>query len=187
MKYNLYYKYYKLLIAENEYIISLGIDNTLTGEKATPSARSNVLFYEKNEGSFGHAAGIGETEEDALKMCVWEIKQYLSGKSGVEYTPKPDFKNTDISALNEVVLPYKFVGIIDKDNTATVLFKRESNGLIILTDKGALTLRMEKDILTTLCNNIDKFKESDIDKATEKYLKSHSFFPTFEATFKKHK
>jgi len=91
-------KYYKLQINENEYLI------ILSKNKSGIVAKTNESFYDKNEESFVNAVGVGETEDVALKMCVWEIKQYITGKSGMDSVKNKDYLNTDISTLRETTI-----------------------------------------------------------------------------------
>ena len=75
IEYDYRYKHLQLIAGHNKIIIELSKDTMF--KQTSFSVKSNLLFLENDE-TWGHAVGVGSNEQDALKMCLAEIKDYLN-------------------------------------------------------------------------------------------------------------
>ena len=164
IKYNYCYKYVKININSIDIIIELSFDNTL-GEDMY-SAKTNLLFKDEN-GDYGHACGVGRTEEISLKMCLNEIKQYfnLSGDISEDYT--------------DLDIPKKIT--IDYNKKPIVLFiKKENNQQIILTNKNKILIDYDENVVEYISKNIKLFVNQSIDNQSGDYFKTMGFEDNFD-------
>ena len=94
IEYDYRYKHLQLIAGPHKIIIELSKDNMF--KETSYSVKSNLLFLDNDE-TWGHAVGVGNNEQDALKMCLSEIRNYLN----YEFTP----------ILQELDMPKKFTFI----------------------------------------------------------------------------
>lgn len=168
MKYNYCYKYVKININSIDIIIELSFDNTL-GEDMY-SAKTNLLFKDEN-GDYGHACGVGRTEEISLKMCLNEIKQYLNIEDEI---------NDNI----ELDIPRK-ITIIHKNKPIILFVKNENEQQIILTKKGRIYIDSNENILDYITKHIKLFIKNGIDNFSKDFFKENNFEPIFDNLFVK--
>ncbi len=168
LHYDYGYKHYKLKIDEQEIFIELSIDNFMNQE--TYSAKTNYLFFDNNERSWGHACGVGANEENAINMCLQEVKCY----TGIEL-PIPE---------EDISIPQR-ITIENKNNIDVFYNLKENESNKLLTSHGVDIISLEsKDILTFVLENINKYKGCGVE--LEKVDKNIQFKNIFETLTKKY-
>lgn len=166
-KYRHDYKYLQLKINMLNIIIELSKDNTF-GEM-TYSAKTNVMFQDEY-GDWGHAVGVGQTEKDALDMCINEIRDYVKQNFSLQ------FKNVSI--------PQKFV--YDFKNNIIVLNINENNGeYTILTPNGSKNIG-KVNIVETINKRAKEFSQYNVPEYSKELFEQFGFKKTFDALTEKY-
>lgn len=165
-KYRYDYKYLNLKINSLNIIIELSKDNTLGN--TSYSAKTNLMFKDKY-GDWGHAVGVGSNEQEALEMCLAEIKGYLN------YEFSPIFKELNIPT--KIVFEYK-------KKTIVLNIEQLDNTFSILTPKGRKNI-ITDDIVQYISNNYKEFIHDSVDNYSEKLFKMYNFNKTFDAMTEK--
>lgn len=133
------------------------------------SAKSNLLFLDNDE-TWGHAVGVGGNEEDAVKMCLAEIRDYLN----YEFTP----------IMQELNIPKK-ITFIYKRRTIILYIEQLDNNFSILTKNGRKNI-VTNDIVEYIANNPKEFVNDSVDNYSEQLFKMYNFNKPFDAMTKKY-
>jgi len=165
-KYNFSYKYFKLKYKNLNLIIELSKDNTLG--KMIYSAKTNYMFRDKS-GDWGHACGVGSNEDEALKMCLGEVREFLEIDNNSKLA---DF-------LFNTYLPQKVVFL--NESNAIVLFAQNVNKNIeILTSCGIKEIDLQTDLIDFLTKNIKEYCSIGVKDTSSKFLTEHHFENIFD-------
>ena len=160
-KYRHDYKYIKIDVNNFEIIIELSRDNTLG--KMTYSAKTNLMFLDEFD-CWGHAVGVGRSEEDALEMCYNEMHNYTN--QDFEYQPEI------------VEIPQKIVYEYKKE-TIVLNFEECGDKYIILTPNGKKEI-VSKNIIKTIADNQKEFASDSIPYYDEKLFTQFEFGKPFD-------
>lgn len=138
IEYDYRYKHLQLIAGAHKMIIELSRDNMFN--EISYSAKSNLLFLDNDE-TWGHAVGVGGNEEDAVKMCLAEIRDYLN----YEFTP----------IMQELNIPKK-ITFIYKRRTIILYIEQLDNNFSILTKNGRKNIvkMILLSILLTILKNL---------------------------------
>lgn len=166
-KYRYNYKYLNLKIKSLNIVIELAKDNTLGN--TSYSAKTNLMFKDEYE-DWGHAVGVGSNEQDALKMCLTEIREYLNQ----EFSP----------VLEELNIPTKIV-FEYKKKTIVLNIEQLDNCFSVLTTNGRKNI-ITDDIVEYIANNPKEFINDSVDNYSEQLFKMHNFSKPFDAMTKKY-
>ena len=166
-KYRYGYKYLNLKINSLNIVIELAKDNTLGN--TSYSAKTNLMFQDEY-GDWGHAVGVGSNEQDALKMCLSEIRDYLNH----EFTP----------IIEKLDIPTKIV-FEYKRQTIVLNVERNDNNFRILTLNGIKNI-IADDIIEYISKNPKEFVDDSVDKYSEQLFKKYNFNKPFDAMTKKY-
>lgn len=165
------YKHLKLKINSLEIIIEISCDNTLN--KMVYAAKTNYLFKDEF-GDWGHACGVGNSEDEALTMCIQEIENYLNMKINDKINKinlnMP--KRLTIQLRNDVIILY----VIDKDG-----------GQVIVSKDNEIKIGNE-DVIKFVSKNLKLFKNKGIDKSSVENLKlkeNYQFFDNLSYKYKR--
>lgn len=166
IEYDYRYKHLQIIAGSVKMIVELSKDTMLN--ETTYSAKSNLLFFDKDE-TWGHAVGVGSDEQEALKMCFGEIKEYTG-------------YDVDVNQITEINLPKKIV--IEYKHKPIVLFA-EQNGdnYSFLTPNGRKNI-VADDIIRYICDHVKEFKNDDVDYHDEKLFEKYNFSKPFDAMSK---
>ncbi len=170
LKYCYTYKYIKIKYNEKEIVIAISKDTMLSSTSFT--AQSNILFYDTDEESWGHASGVGKDEYSALNMCHKEICKYLN-------TTKNLLDNSKTTEFP------KKITISNKGNTIIFLLT-DKDGIEILTNKGKINLSPNTSIIKYLEKNIKSLSNLGIVSEDIEFLKNNGYDLLFEQTFEKY-
>ncbi|MBO5910493.1 MAG: hypothetical protein J6Q15_03180 [Clostridia bacterium] len=163
IEYDIAYKHLGLDVGDKKIIVELSLDNMM-GEK-TFSATSNLLFFDSDE-TWGHACGVGETEHDALNMCINEIENYTNS-------------NVDTNMVYETDLPKRLTFVYKKE-TVILYFKKVDNEYILLTSQGIIKIPNELDLIKYIDKNAKKLSKLGIKQYSKEYFQNHKFEELFE-------
>lgn len=166
-KYRYDYKYLNLKINSINIVIELSKDNTLGN--TSYSAKTNLMFKDEY-GDWGHAVGVGNNEQDALKMCLLEICEYLN----CEMLP----------TIEDLKMPTKIV-FEWKKKTIVLNIEQYDNYFSILTPKGRKNI-ITDDIVEYISNHPKEFIKDSVDNYSEQLFKMFNFSKPFEAMTKKY-
>lgn len=166
-KYRYDYKYLNLKINSLNIVIELSKDNTLGN--TSYSAKTNFMFKDEY-GDWGHAVGVGSNEQDALNMCLLEIREYLN------YEFPPTFE--ELKMPTKIVFEYK-------KRTIVLNIEYLDNCFSILTPKGRKNIDTD-DIIEYISNNPKEFINDSVDNYSEQLFKMYNFNKTFDAMTKKY-
>lgn len=166
-KYRYNYKYLNLKIKSLNIVIELAKDNTLGN--TSYSAKTNLMFKDEY-GDWGHAVGVGNSEQDALKMCLAEIREYLNQ----EFSP----------LLEELNIPTKII-FEYKKKTIVLNIEQLDNSFSILTTNGRKNI-ITDNIVEYIANNPKEFINDSVDNYCEQLFKMHNFSKPFDAMTKKY-
>ncbi|MBQ7467081.1 MAG: hypothetical protein IJS74_03320 [Clostridia bacterium] len=165
LHYDYGYKHLKYVVGNVEMLIELSVDNFM--EQETYSAKTDYLFYDDKEQSWGHACGVGSSEDQALKMCLGEIKDY----TGIN----PILSSKDDSIPQRITIE-------NKDDIVILYYLNNNDGDNLLTLKGTETINLgEFDILTYLIKNYKQYKDCSVETEkldTDKNIQFKSIFET---------
>lgn len=167
IEYDYRYKHLQLIAGAHKMIIELSRDNMFN--EISYSAKSNLLFLDNDE-TWGHAVGVGGKEEDAVKMCLAEIRDYLN----YEFTP----------IMQELNIPKK-ITFIYKRRTIILYIEQLDNNFSILTKNGRKNI-ITDDIVEYIANNPKEFINDSVDNYSEQLFKMHNFSKPFDAMTKKY-
>ena len=166
LKYDYAYKYLHLPMEKLKIILELSVD-TMTGKKNV-CAKSNLLFQDEY-GDWGHAVGVASEEQEALKMCFGEIKEYTG-------------YDVDVNQITEINLPKKIV--IEYKHKPIVLFvEQNGDNYSFLTPNGRKDV-VTDDIIRYICGHVKEFKNDDVDYHDEKLFAKYNFSKPFDAMSK---
>lgn len=166
-KYRYDYKYLNLKNKSLNIVIELARDNTFGN--ALYSAKTNFMFKDEY-GDWGHAVGVGNNEQEALKMCLQEICKYL---------------NCEISpTIEDLKMPTKIV-FECKKKTIVLNIEQYDNYFSILTPKGRKNI-ITTDIVEYISNHPKEFIHDSIDNYSEQFFKMYNFSKPFDAMTKKY-
>ena len=168
-KYRYDYKYLNLKIKSLNIVIELSKDNTFVN--TSYSAKTNLMFQDEY-GDWGHAVGVGDNEQNALKMCLAEIKEYLSLNN--EFSP----------VLEELNIPTKIV-FEYKKKTIVLNIEQLDNSFSILTTNGRKNI-ITDNIVEYIANNPKEFINDSVDEYSEHLFKKYNFNKPFDAMTKKY-
>lgn len=160
MKYDYAYKYLKVNVGTLTIIIELSISNMLG--KLIYSASSNVSFFDDD--TWGRACGVGDTEKEALIMCLNELGLYLSTDSNFL-----DYEEC-------VTFPYR-ITFTYNDKNFVLLFKKCGNRIELMLSCGVVHIE-ETDILKYIEENI-QILSNQCEINLQSRIKN-GFYPTFE-------
>ena len=167
IEYDYRYKHLQLITGAHKMIIELSRDNMFN--EISYSAKSNLLFLDNDE-TWGHAVGVGRNEEDAVKMCLAEIRDYLN----YEFTP----------IMQELNIPKK-ITFIYKRRTIILYIEQLDNNFSILTKNGRKNI-VTNNIVEYIANNPKEFINDSVDNYSEQLFKMHNFSKPFDAMTKKY-
>ena len=162
IEYDMAYKHLGLDVVDKKIVIELTIDNMMG--KKTFSATSNFMFFDINE-TWGHACGVGETEQDALNMCIKEIHDYTN-------------LDIDKNKIYEINLP-KRLTYIYKTKTVILYVKVLDENYMLLTNKGIIQVPKKENLIKFVNNNAKKFSELSIEKCPKEYFENYKFNEIF--------
>ena len=165
IEYDYRYKHLQLIAGNCKIIIELSKDNMF--KEINYSAKSNLLFLDNDE-TWGHAVGVGSSEEDALKMCYKELEQYL----GLTF----DKSITDNISILDIP---KQITIENKTDIIILLVKTENNHQVILTNQGKIIIGQDVNIIDYLNKNIKLFINKGINNSSDEFLELNEFSPIF--------
>lgn len=168
MKYDYGYRHLQILTNKFKIIIELSEDTMLNGK--TFCAKSNLMFQDEY-GDWGHAAGVGRNEQDALKMCIDEIENYTS-------------HHIDMNLITEINLPKKIV-FEYKKQTIVLYVEQSKESFSILTSNGRKNI-ITDNIVEYIANNPKEFVNDSVDNYSEQLFKMHNFSKPFDAMTKKY-
>lgn len=160
------YKYLKANIGNHELVVELSLDNFM--KQKTFSAKTNYLFFDENEQSWGHACGVGQSETDALQMCVNEIKAY----TGVDVN------------FQDLYCPQR-ISFEKNDKNYTLYFKIIDKTIHIMTPNGVESIEIKGDVLDTILGFCKKYSGEELD-ARDKVFEQNDFIPIFENSFERY-
>lgn len=167
IEYDYRYKHLQLIAGAHKMIIELSRDNMFN--EISYSAKSNLLFLDNDE-TWGHAVGVGGNEEDAVKMCLAEIRDYLN----YEFTP----------IMKELNIPKK-ITFIYKRRTIILYIEQLDNNFSILTKNGRKNI-ITDNIVEYIADNPKEFINDSVDNYSEQLFKMHNFSKPFDAMTKKY-
>ncbi|MDD4276148.1 MAG: hypothetical protein PHO33_04130 [Clostridia bacterium] len=163
-KYSYSYKYFNLKNNVINIVIQLSFDNMLG--KGIYAAKTNVLFRDEN-GDWGHACGVGDTEESALSMCINEIHTYLKSN------------NKKLDNWTEINLPSK-ITFLNKEQTITLYLLNEDNKQIILTNDVKIFINPGIDVIKYISKNKKSFLNNGIKSVSADFLKKNDIKAIFD-------
>lgn len=167
-KYRYNYKYLNLKIKSLNIVIELAKDNTLGN--TSYSAKTNLMFQDEYK-DWGHAVGVGSSEQDALKMCLAEIREYLNNEFSLVIEEL-------MSIPTKIVFEYKKKIIV-------LNIEQVDNNFSILTPKGRKNIITE-DIVEYISNNPKEFINDSVENYSEQLFKKYNFNKTFDAMTSKY-
>jgi len=164
------YKYLKLSCNNTEIIIALSLDNSM--KEITYAAKSNLLFKDQ-EGDWGHACGVGSSENEALQMCLNEICNYI---------------NCDLNSCQnlQVLNITKKITLISKNKTFEYLIKENNKNTSILTNDEIISINKDIDIVNYFTTNFKFLKDKGINQISKKKLLEKKFLPVFDLLYSKY-
>lgn len=164
LKYNYSYKYVNFKNDDVNIIIQLSFDNIIG--KGIYAAKTNILFKDEY-GDWGHACGIGDTEEEALSMCIGEINSYLTNFNIVS------------DNLTEIKLPKKFI-FLDKKQTIVLYITNKNDNQIILTSKDKVIIDKNINIVLYITKNKKQFLHKSIENLSLKFFNKYELDNIFD-------
>ncbi len=169
IEYDYGYKHLQLMAGAQEIIVELSKDTMF--KETSYSAKSNLLFWDTNEEAWGHAAGVGRNEQDALKMCIGEIENYTN-------------HNVDMNLMTEIDIPKRFT-FIYKKRTGILYIKQKDNNFSILTSKGRIEV-ITDDIVEYISKKPKEFVNCSVDDYSEQLFKTYNFSKPFDEMYEKY-
>ena len=168
MKYDYGYKHIQVLVDKFKIIIELSEDTMFN--KKTFCAKSDLMFQDEF-GDWGHAAGVGRNEQEALKMCIGEIENYTN-------------HNVDMNLMTEIDIPKRFT-FIYKKRTGILYIKQKDNNFSILTSKGRVEV-ITDDIVEYISKKPKEFVNCSVDNYSEQLFKTYNFSKPFDEMYEKY-
>lgn len=165
MNYSFSYKYLKIKNGKENFIIECSYD-TMLGKKVY-AAKTNLLFKDEF-GDWGHACGVGKSEEEAVNGCCNEINEYIN--TNFTYEQIKNCQDDDL--LKKIV--------IEKHNKPIEIFYKQENNNVDCFCKDKTDLKtvlyackmvgIEDNTKTTLTHiTEDEKKDVIFDTLTRKY------------------
>lgn len=165
-KYRYDYKYLNLKIKSLDIIVELAKDNT--SGNTLYSAKTNIMFKDEY-GDWGHAVGVGNNEQEALKMCLAEICEYLN------YEMSPTIENLEMPT--KIVFEWK-------KKTIVLHIEEYDNYFSVLTPKGRKNI-ITNNIVEYISSHPKEFINDSINNYSEQLFKMFNFSKPFDAMTKK--
>jgi hypothetical protein len=167
LKYCFCYNYIKLNC--NDIVIQLSKDNTCG--KLIFSAKTNVLFKDEY-GDWGHACGVGNSEEKALEMCLNEIANYI--KTDVEQP----------LSIETLIIPKKFT-FIYKDKAIILFIQNCNDNQVILTNNSKIYIDNDVNVIEFINKNKRKFLDKGVTDTSNEFFAKNKFGIIFDNMSKK--
>ncbi|MBE5741193.1 MAG: hypothetical protein E7351_01505 [Clostridiales bacterium] len=167
-KYRYNYKYLNLKFKSLNIVIELAKDNTWGN--TSYSAKTNLMFKDEYD-DWGHAAGVGRNEQDALNMCIDEIEHYTGHQIDMSLI-------TEINLAKKIVFEYK-------KQTIVLNIEQIDNNFSILTPNGRKNI-ITDNIIEYISNNLKEFINDSVDNYSEELFKMYNFSKPFDAMTKKY-
>lgn len=167
LKYDYGYRHLQIMIDRLKIIVELSEDTMLNGK--TFCAKSDLMFQDE-QGDWGHAVGVGSNEQDALDMCLSEIRDYLKH----DFTP----------VMQEIDLPKRFTYIYKK-RTIVLQIEQSENNFSILTPYGRKNINTD-NIVEYISKNQKEFKKDSVDDYSEELFKKYNFKKPFDTLTQKY-
>jgi len=167
-KYHFTYKYFKVKLNRTIMFVGVTCDNEF-GETCY-SAVSNLLFRDEY-GDWGHAVGVGDTEQAAWNMFWKDLQQYF---------PDVDCEKHKCD-IEEITFPQRV--LICKGN-AILLAHDDGNGTKTILTKNGMEKAFTDDLVKYIADNRRKYRRLSISEDDYDFLKRYDFFPTFRSTCK---